>query len=146
MKMHEFKLLVSKCAKDIGYEYIRGAWFMESTESIIVLDLQKSNYGNYYYLNINIFVQGAFNKNYEKSKDLVGPRGTVCTRSPEEYNYLFDLDFNITDEERKSKMQEFFQNYLKLFSEKALRRKGIKELADEGEILLHEPVKETLGF
>ena len=71
MDSKEFKNLFDTVAKANDFERAFGGWFKESSESIIVLDLQKSNFGDYYELNIKIFVQGIFGNKYTKSRDLV---------------------------------------------------------------------------
>jgi len=71
MDTKEFKRLFDEVAKSHNFERAFGGWFKESHECIVVLDLQKSNYGGYYYLNLKIYIQGVFNKHYSKSKDLV---------------------------------------------------------------------------
>lgn len=145
MENKEFKKILSECAKKINFTFMHGGWFKESSECIIVLDLQRSNYSNYYYLNIKIYVQGAFGY-FSKSKELIKDVGMISSIQPKKYDELFNLENDMLDEKRKCGLENFFQNYLKPFSEKALTRSGIKELVDEGEIGLFPAVKEELGF
>jgi len=49
MENKEFKKLFDIIARNHGFESAFGGWFKESNECIVVLDLQKSNFGNYYY-------------------------------------------------------------------------------------------------
>ena len=71
MESNEFKKIVNELAKKGGFTSAFGGWFKESSESIVVLNLEKSNFGNLYYLYIKSFIQNAFGKNYSKSKELV---------------------------------------------------------------------------
>lgn len=71
MDSKEFKKLFGEVAKSNGFERAFGGWFKDSVESIVVLDLQKSNFGDYYEMNIKIYVQGIFGNSYSKNKDLV---------------------------------------------------------------------------
>ena len=51
MESKEFKKVFEKVAKANNFEKAFGGWFKESTECIVVLCLQKSNFGDYYELN-----------------------------------------------------------------------------------------------
>lgn len=71
MNSKEFKKAFDELAQANNFEKSFGGWLKESLECIVILDLQKSNFGDYYELNIKIFVQGMFGNKYNKSKDLV---------------------------------------------------------------------------
>lgn len=64
MDSKEFKSIFDEVAKRSSFEKAFGGWFRESSECIAVLDLQKSNFGDYYELNIKIFIQGVFGNTY----------------------------------------------------------------------------------
>ena len=66
MESKEFKNVFEKVAKANNFEKAFGGWFKESTECIVVLCLQKSNFGDYYELNIKIFIQGMFGNKYKQ--------------------------------------------------------------------------------
>jgi Domain of unknown function (DUF4304) len=146
MDSKEFKNLFSEIAKTNGFEKSFGGWFIESSESIIVLDLQKSNFGDYYELNIKIYVQGMFGNNYTKNKDLVKKdTGDIFRRHPQEYKNVFDFDVSMVSDERKKKLMQLFSGFIKPFTEKALSRQGLKELEAQGEISLLPAVKKELA-
>jgi hypothetical protein len=69
MDNKEFKSVFNKIACKHNFEKIFGGWFMESRECILMLELQKSNFCNLYYLNIRLYIQGCFGKQYVKSKE-----------------------------------------------------------------------------
>jgi hypothetical protein len=48
MDSKEFKIVFGEIVKVNSFEKAFGGWFKESPKCIIVLDLQKSNYGDYY--------------------------------------------------------------------------------------------------
>lgn len=68
METKDFRNLFKDLAKKNGFESAFGGWFKESNECIFVLDLMKSNFGNNYYLNIKIFIQGSFGIYYQKKQ------------------------------------------------------------------------------
>jgi len=147
MKDAELKNCFDNTAQAEGFKKAFGGWFMESTECILVLNLQKSNFGNYYELNIKIFVQGEFGHSYTVSKALVkSDIGTVFRRQPTAYNSIFDLDQPLNDLTRKQRLSDLFADFIIPFTNKALTRNGLKELVRAGEITLLPAVKQDLGL
>lgn len=95
-----------------GFEYLHGGWFKETPVCIITLDLQRSNYSNLYYLNIKFYIHKILGNNYTKSKELLRDIGNVFRRQPTEYNEAFDLDNNLSDDERKIILGQLFTKIL----------------------------------
>jgi hypothetical protein len=146
MDSKEFKKIFDDIANKNGFEKAFGGWFRESDECINVLDLQKSNFGDYYELNIKIFVQSMFGNTYIKGKDLVKKHtGDVFTRQPDNYKDVFDFDKLMDDSNRKNRLEELFSEFIKPFTDKALSRKGLIELETQEKIFLLPAVKEELA-
>lgn len=146
MESKDFKSLFDDLAKANNFEKAFGGWFKESSECIAVLDLQKSNFGDYYELNIKIFVQEMFGKIHSKSKDLVKKEiGTVFTRQPKAFKDALDFDVPISDVKRKKRLEDLFKEFIVPFIDKALSREGLRELAQQEEIFLLPAVKQQLG-
>ena len=146
MESKEFKKLFDVLARNYGFEPAFGGWFKESSECIVVLDLQKSNYGNYYELNIKTYIQGAFGMNYSQCKDLVKKDiGDIFTRQPKEYNDVLNLDAPFEYSIREQKLRELFSDFIVPDTDKTLTRTGIKELAKSGVFLL-PAIKKELGI
>lgn len=146
MASKEFKKLFSEIAKSNGFESAFGGWFKDSTESIVVLDLQKSNFGNYYELNIKIYIHGMFGNSYSRNKDLVKKdTGDIFRRQPSRYKSVFDFDEPMDNEKRNEKLEKFFSEFMVPFTDKALSKSGIRELAEKGEITLLPAVEKELA-
>lgn len=146
MNSKEFKKLFGEMAKIHGFESAFGGWFQDSSESMVVLDLQKSNYGDYYEMNLKIYIQGMFGNSYSRSKDLVKKDiGDIFTRQPPKYKSVLDFDEPMEDEKRKTGLAMLFSDFIVPFTNKALSKSGIKELAGKGKITLLPAVKEELG-
>ena len=80
----QFRKLFSEVAVARDFVWAHGGWFGESPECVIVLDQQKSNLGNYFELNIKVFVQGLFSVCYSRSKEMVKRlTGDVLLRPPD---------------------------------------------------------------
>ena len=145
MNSKEFKTVFGDVAKVNDFKKAFGGWYKESTECIAILELQKSNFGDYYQLLIKIFIQGAFERTYIPSKDLIkSSMGHVTTNETIEYKTVFDFDEPIDDAIRKKRLEDLFQNHIIPFTNKTLSKSGIKKLADKGEIFLLPAVKEAL--
>lgn len=146
MDSKEFKKIFSEFAKANGFENAFSGWFKESPESIIVLDLQKSNFGNYYELNIKIYIQGMFGNKYVKSKDLVRrDTGDVFRRHPPEYKDVLNFEVAMDATTRKNRLEKLFSEFITPFSNKALSKSGIKELGQKGEIFLLPAIRKELA-
>ncbi|MBK9183572.1 MAG: DUF4304 domain-containing protein [Ignavibacteria bacterium] len=141
----EFKSTFNEVAKEHKFEKAHGGWFLESPECMVVLDLQKSNYDDYYYLNVKVFVQGMFGNTYARCKDLVKKDvGDVFMRHPDEYSDIFNFSKFMDDDRRKQGLEELFREFVNPLTEKALSREGLKELGARGTIYLLPAVKAEL--
>ncbi len=127
-----------------SFEPCFGGWFKESSESIVALFLQKSNFGNNYYLNIKVFFQGSFGIYYQKSKDLKFATSEIFGRQPNEYNDVFNLDSSLDDAFREKELKKLFINFIVPFTNKALSRKQTLDLEKNNALFLLSSVKEEL--
>jgi hypothetical protein len=71
MDSKEFKKVFDDKAKINGFSKAFGGWYKETGECIAILELQKSTFADCFYLNIKIFIQGAFERTYKPNKDLI---------------------------------------------------------------------------
>ncbi|UKB82569.1 hypothetical protein LF887_16315 [Chryseobacterium sp. MEBOG06] len=146
MNSKEFKEIFGEIAKNNAFESAFGGWFNDGVDSIVVLDLQKSNYGEYFELNIKIYVQGMFGNNYFRNKDLVKKEiGNVSRRQPSEYRSLFNFDEPMNDQVRKNRLEQFFTEFITPFTERALSISGLLELEKRKEIHITPAVNEELN-
>lgn len=146
MNNNEFKKTFYDIAKANGFSYAYGGCFQQSAESIIVLELQKSNYANNYYLNFKIYIHNMFGINYVYNKDLVKKDiGDIFLRPPMKYNPALDLEENINDEKRILILTSLFNDFIVPLTEKALSINGIRELAKKKQIDLLPAVKKELS-
>ena len=76
-----------------------------------MLDLQKSKFGDYYELNIKIYIQGIFGMDYERNKNLVKKEtGNLFRRKPIEYKSIFDFENKMEEIKRKDLLDNFLRN------------------------------------
>ncbi len=145
MNRIEFKNLFDSVAKVNGFKKLFGGWYKETPECICVLELQKSNFGDYYQLLIKIFIQQAFNKTYIPNKELMkSSLGHVDAREPPEYRSVFDFDEFVDDEIRRNLLEKLFREYIVPFTDRVLTRSGVRELSSKGEVFLLPAVKKEI--
>ena len=146
IKDKEFKRLFDTIACSHGFEPSFGGWFKESDECIVVLDLQKSNYGNYYEMNIKTYIQGVFGNRYYRNKHLVKKdTGDIFTRQPKEYNDVLDLDNSMDYNARRQKLESLFVNFVIPDTNSTLTKAGIIDQVKKGSFLL-PAIKKELGL
>ena len=146
MDSKEFKNVFGEIAKANEFKKAFSGWYKESPECIAILELQKSNFGDYYQLNIKIFIQGVFAKSYVPSKDLIkGSMGHINSSETNDYKNVFDFDEPMDDTIRKERLEELFKEHIVPFTNKTLFKSGIRELAEKGEIILLPAIKEELA-
>jgi len=146
MNSKEYKNTFNEIARKNGFEKAFGGWFKESTECTLVLELQKSNYGDYYEMNVKIFVQGVFGNRYVKNKDLAKKyMGDIFTRQPKELQDVLIFDeIQMKDAERISGTEKLFNEFILPFAQKAMTISGIKELESQGRIFILPAVEQEL--
>ena len=145
MNSKEFKNVFDSVAKVNGFAKAFGGWYKDSSECLAILELQKSSFSDSYYLNIKIFIQGAFDRTYLPNKDLIkSSMGHITNQIRDKA--IFDFDESMDDEKRKEGLKKLFSEFIIPFTDKALTKSGIRELAEKGYIFLLPAVKQQLGI
>lgn len=143
-----FKNLFDEIAQKNGFERAFSVWFKEQDESMVVVDLQRSNYSHFYYVNINVYIQGFWGRTFKKGKDFnFGDGGAaLSTRSPKEYDLALDLENKINDQGRKELLEKMFTDFLLPFTKRTSTRSGIIEMYENDNYPLLPAVKKELGI
>ncbi|BFO64665.1 DUF4304 domain-containing protein [Chryseobacterium sp. KCF3-3] len=142
MNSKEFKSLFGSIAKENDFLQAFGGWYKESPECIAVLELQKSKYGDYYMLNIKIFIQGSFDTNYSPTKELIkSPMGDIGKQIMDD---VLSFDKPMSDELRTERLKELFSNTIKPYVSKLMTKANIVDLESKGEIMVLSSVKKEL--
>ncbi len=143
MEIKEFKKIFGEIAVENGFSEAFGGWYKESLECIAVLELQKSNFSNSFYLNIKIFIQNAFGSQYLLNKDLIeSSTGHIMQQIRDED--FFDANA-VSEDVLKEKLKNLFSNRITPFANNALSKNGIRELADKKQITLLPAVELELN-
>lgn len=142
MNSKEFKSIFGNVAKENDFLQAFGGWYIESSECIAILELQKSKYGDYYMLNIKIFIQGAFDRSYSPTKELIkSPMGSIGKQIIDD---VLSFDKPMPDELRKERLNELFSNNIVPFVSNLMTKSNIIDLESKGEIMLLSSVKKEL--
>ncbi|MBQ2552070.1 MAG: DUF4304 domain-containing protein [Treponema sp.] len=145
MNLKVLKRTFAEITKSIGLETKFGGFVKETEEVIIVLSFQKSNYSSQVYLNIKLYIQGVFGKNYLLSREMVvNDVGDVFRRAPKDYDEIFNLNTDLSDNERIEYLKKFIDEFLSGFIQQTSTVKGIMLLAEQGELFLFPAVKSEL--
>lgn len=145
MDNKEFKKSFCTIAKQYGFKTAFGCCYKESSECLFVMELQKSNYSNLYYLNLKTYVQGVFSKGYVVHKDYLKKyMGNVFNRLTPQYSSIFDMESEMSDEARLEKLNACFNEFIIPYSEKNLSVSGIRELSKSNDLKLTSTVKDEL--
>lgn len=145
MNLKVLKRTFAEITKSIGLETKFGGFVKETEEVIIVLLFQKSNYSSQVYLNIKLYIQGVFGKNYQLSREMVvNDVGDVFRRAPKDYDEIFNLNTDLSDNARIEYLKKFIDEFLNGFVQQVSTVKGIMSLAEKGELFLLPAVKSEL--
>lgn len=145
MNLKVLKRTFAEITKSIGLETKFGGFVKETEEVIIVLSFQKSNYSSQVYLNIKLYIQGVFGKNYQLSRELVcSDVGDVFRRVPKDYDEIFNLNTDLSDNARIEYLKKFIDEFLSGFVQQVSTVKGIMSMAEKGELFLLPAVKSEL--
>lgn len=101
--------------------------------ALLVLELQKSNFGNYFELNLKLFLGCAAPNDPAEFKKLVkNLSGDIFRRQPEECRSAFDLDALVGLAERRESIDRMFSELVDRMASAADSPAGILRLRDEG--------------
>ncbi len=125
---------LERFARGAGLEKKAGAWYRRGDEVVTVVDLQKSQYGAQYYVNLGFWLREFGGEPY--------PKGAGCHISvrlevlaPEERKRiarLLDLVVEMPDEQRIDELVALLRERLLPLIERGSSVAGLRALLDEG--------------
>lgn len=121
-----------------GFGRQGAGWSLESPEALVVVCLQKSNYGASYFVNVGAWLKAlGHNKNPSEHECHVRLRPSSLDAERERYweTEVFNLEApSIGDTERGERVREFMVQIVVPFARKLGSLEGIRELAGRGEL------------
>lgn len=110
MEKLQFKKVLSKIIESYGFKRKGGKWILENEEVQKMIELQKSDYGDFYYINYGFII---------KNIELGGVRHHIFGRlssknesENKEIQNILNLDYEISDNEREDKLKILTKKYL----------------------------------
>ncbi len=121
------------------------SWYFSGAETILVANLQKSNYGNQYYVNLAVYVKQFGEERFPKEHkchirmrlDAVVTDGTERTFNAE--------DLSVSEEERQNAVAQVMQSKAIPFLQRLATLEGIRRMVQQGELrkaMVHKLIKE----
>jgi hypothetical protein len=137
MEARDFKALFGEVAKAHGFTAAHGGWCRDACAALVVLNLQKSNFGNHFDLNIKLFLGRRLQGAAADLKSLVkNEGGDVFRRQPTECNRILNLDAPISAEDRRCELDRMFVELVDRITAASATQAGILGLRDEGVLFL----------
>ncbi|MBA3734959.1 MAG: DUF4304 domain-containing protein [Actinobacteria bacterium] len=125
---------LERFGRQAGLEKKSGAWYRGGDEVIAVVDLQKSQYGPQYYLNLGFWLRELEGERY--------PKGSEChillrleTLVPQERHrivHLLDMEEDVPDEQRIEELVALLTDRVLPVIERAGTVAGLRALVDDG--------------
>jgi hypothetical protein len=148
------KLAVEAALK--GAQFLRksNTWYRDLKETIILVDVQKSNFGEQYYVNLGVLVKGL-----AQSRDKLPPRENEChvrlrleSLTPEAEQYVQQVVLNLDNTsmgpaERQQRIHDLIAEVALPFLLRCSTRAGIREADLQGRLhpaLVHKSVREMV--
>jgi len=145
MEAREFKSLFAEVAKAHDFLAASGGWYRELPVALFVLELQKSNFGNYYELNLKLFLDRTVPKDPKVFRRLIKSQsGDVFRRQPEEFRAVFDLDSTLDTPRRRAALELMFGALVERIATAATDSAGILRLREQGVLYLQPAIEERL--
>ena len=109
------KIIVTENLEGHGFKAKTGNWYLEKDETVLVVNLQKSQYGQQYYLNFGVSLKQLNAERFPKEQ-FCHIRYRLASLIPDslrlKYDATFDLErFPDSDDVKKSDINSFLDNY-----------------------------------
>lgn len=133
--MTEIKQRTSKVIDEaltpLGYTKRKNTWFLTQDETIRLVDLQKSQYGEKYYINLAIYLKNLGNLEYPPENLChIRTRLEAIVSNKEDYESLLDGEKNENIDERMGKLSKLFHSsalpWLSIGNSEASLREAIR--------------------
>ncbi len=128
-----------------GFIKKRGSWYFNGAETILVVNLQKSNYGKQYYVNLAVYVKQFGEERFPKEhKCHIRIRLDAVVTDRTERTLNAD-DSSLPEEERRNAVAQLMQTKAIPFLQRMATLDGIRQMVKQGELrkaMVHKLVKE----
>lgn len=104
----QLKTIIDDVLRPLGFTNKRSAWYRHRQDTILIVDLQKSDFGGQYYVNLSVVLRGLNADDYPREEfGHVRKRLDRIIEQREYANVAFDLeDTSITSSERQLRISQ----------------------------------------
>jgi len=108
---------VAAFARTHGFTRKATSWYRKQPDSIAVLDLQKSQYGHQYYVNVALWLLplGSATTPKENQCQIRSRLGSLYPEDEREIAQLLDLESNINDDDRMARLGIYLERVIPLY-------------------------------
>lgn len=137
MKSNVIKSSLSCVLKNAGFRRKGNNWFWETEDAVVVVNLQKSNFGEQYYVNLAVWLRALGDASEPKEQLChVRLRSTALDAERQKYweDKVFNLEYPLPDEERDALSRSFMESNALPFLRAAASLDGLRNLQGEGRL------------
>lgn len=151
MESRQLTKLCGNILSEATFDRKGKCWYKRANDLIALVDLQKSNYSNLYFINLGFFLLNLGSKDYPKEHEChVRIRAeklfpVLCPAIDEAFN----LDSTkLCDQERQGRIEDIFRGYIVPFCETNCVFNNLRDSYFEGRFMggmVHRRAKELFG-
>lgn len=137
--------------KEAGGEKKSGGWYWRGDEVVAVVDLQKSQYGLQYFVNVAFWLRALGDERFPKSwKSHIQVRlGSLPGVDGDDVERLLDAESDLPDEQRVDAVSALLVASVTPLIERGSSLAGLRALIDDGTLsaaAIRGPAQEKLGI
>jgi hypothetical protein len=137
------KLLINSFNTELkmaGFQKKSTTWYLDEGGIIKVVNLQKSNYGDLYYVNVSIFLKELDNDQFPSENEchIRTRMDNSMVDAPKDYDYLFDLEnVKLSVENYQKEIKDCIQQNIIPQLDLIKSREGLLKVAQINPIMLN---------
>lgn len=128
---------VAAVLKEAGFRRKSTNWYLDTTDAVLVTNLQKSIFGAQYYLNFAVWLRALGSASMPKEQNChIRIRATILDSDRHRHleRSVFDLDHPMSDEDRKATLRFFLESTALPFLRSCGTLSGLRQLSREGQL------------
>jgi hypothetical protein len=116
-----------------GFSRRGDSWYRRSDEVVEVVNLQKSQYGNQYYINYALWLTALGDATFPKEEKChIRMRVDITMTDAEQFACLLDLETDMPADERRITIAALLTSKFKPFADRCRSLAGLRELFADG--------------
>jgi hypothetical protein len=137
LKANVIKDTLGAVLKEVGFRRKGSDWFLDTDDAVLVVNLQKSNFGDQYYVNLAIWLRALGDATMPKEQQChVRTRVTALDLDRQRYweTEVFNLEADLPDAERGTLIRSLMETKVLPFLLRCGTLSGLKEAQRKGQL------------